>query len=490
MITQLSKNILSQINPDLVAIPAARLFQLPETVLQFGTGVLLRGLIDQYIHAANVNGDYHGRVVVVKSTETPGADWFAQQDGLYTDYMRGIEDGVRTERFTINAAISRVLSANSEWESILTVAASPRLEIIVSNTTEAGLVYDPTDFIVQDKSPKTYPGKLLACLYHRWNTLGTQASGLVILPTELVTQNGDLLKQMLLDLAQVQHLSAEFIEWLNLENDFCNTLVDRIVPGKLSDSEMVTINKLLGYEDALLLVREPFGLWAIETNCLSTKQRLGFALTPGNNIIIQDDITTFRELKLRLLNGTHSFTCALAILLGCKTVKQAMEHPLCFAFVNQLMRESIADCLVENGIDQGLILQFIEAVQDRFRNPFIDHQWVSISMNYTEKMRLRNLPLLQSAYKQKGFVPNTMAYGFAAFLWMNISAKSTDTVLALRENESIPIYLKRVLSNEQIWHTNLLFIKGFAEQLEDIINMLSEKGMQALLDQRMTKALL
>lgn len=510
MMQPLSKHILSQIDANLVVIPEPHLFQLPETVLQFGTGVLLRGLIDQYIHAANIHGDYAGRVVVVKSTDTPGADAFGRQDGLFTEYVRGIVQGVQTEQLIINAAISRVLSAASEWSNILSVAANPQLEIIVSNTTEAGLVYDETDVMVQGKAPRTYPGKLLACLYHRWMTLGAEASGLVILPTELVPQNGAVLKRMVIDLAGVQNLGNAFVQWLMLQNDFCNTLVDRIVPGKVSADEMVAISQTLGYDDALLLVREPFGLWAIETNRSSTKQKLGFAKTPGNNLVVQEDITTFRELKLRLLNGTHSFTCALAILLGCNTVKQAMEHPLCFPFINQLMRESIADCLIKNGLDEILVTEFIDAVQDRFRNPFIDHQWVSITMNYTEKMRMRNIPLIASAIEQEGFVPDTMVYGFAAYLWLNMHAKLSETgvqvadcldqrfalkdqfaeVLALGEDETISNYLHRVLSNEQIWQQNLLQLNGFATELATVLKALHEQGMHALLHQRMTKALL
>lgn len=509
MIKPLSKNILPTLNANLVAVPAAHLFQLPEKILQFGTGVLLRGLINQYIHAANLAGDYHGRVVVIKSTETPGADSFTQQDGLYTDYMRGIDNGVRTERFTINASISRVLNASTEWSQILTVAANPQLEIIVSNTTEAGLVYDPTDILELGKAPKTFPSKLLACLYHRWQTLGANASGLVVLPTELVTQNGEVLKKMVHDLAKSHDLSSDFISWLITANDFCNTLVDRIVPGKLPENELATITKTLGYEDALLLVREPFGLWAIETDRFATVQKLGFANTNGNHVIVQKDITTFRELKLRLLNGTHSFTCAVALLLGCSTVKQAMEHQVCFTFLNQLMRDDIAPCLLNNDIDSSLVSTFIEDVQDRFRNPFIEHQWVSISMNYTEKMRMRNLPLIKWAVEQQGFVPDNMAFGFAAFLWLNMISEQNNKMeqvskclehffvlkdfyapmLSLRDSENIPSYLDRVLADEKIWQENLLLVKGFRQQLQRILIEINEIGVSAVLNKQMTKAL-
>jgi tagaturonate reductase len=509
MAKQLSTNILTQIDAKLVAVPDVSLLTLPEKVLQFGTGVLLRGLIDQYIHAANVHGDYAGRVVVVKSTDMPGADWFNQQDGLFTEYVRGIEHGERTERFTINAAISRVLNAGTNWLDILVVAASPDLSIVVSNTTEAGLVYDATDLLQTGKAPKTFPGKLLACLYHRWSILGKAAPGLVILPTELVTQNGMLLQKMVADLAHVNQLPLDFMQWLTTANDFCNTLVDRIVPGKLSDTELLALEQELGYADALLLVREPFGLWAIETNRATTHQQLGFARTPGNNIIVQGDITIFRELKLRLLNGTHSFTCALALLLGCTTVKQAMEHPAFFAFLHQLMQEDIGQCLIANGIEATAIDQFILAVQDRFRNPFIEHQWVSISMNYTEKMRMRNIPLIQAAVKQRGFVPDTMVVGFAAFLLLNMLAvpdaheglvsncqekpfvlKDQYAVhLSLREAETTAMYLQRVLSDEQLWQTNLLLIDGFADQLQHTLSAMQEKGIAVLLEQYSTKVL-
>jgi len=197
-------------------------------------------------------------------------------------------------------------------------------------------------------------------------------------------------------------------------------------------------------------------------------------------------------------------------MLGCATVKQAMEHPLCFAYLNRLMRDDITQYLVIKGVKLELVNAFIDAVQDRFKNPFIDHQWVSISMNYTEKMGMRNIPLINQLMLQNGFVPETMLYGFAAFLWLNMTAQTNQnnmqvaqctatpfelrdqyaTILAKHSQESIPTYLRRVLSDDKIWNTNLFQINGFADQLEEILNALQSKSIQDLLNQRMTKALL
>ena len=218
---------------DAVKIPGEQLFELPEKVLQFGTGVLLRGLPDYFIDKANKQGIFNGRIVVIKSTSTGGVDAFSEQDGLYTLCVRGVEGDQIIEENILNASISRVLSASTEWNEILRCATNPEIEIVISNTTEAGVVL--TDDDIRLSPPTSFPGKLLAFLHHRYDHFKADKSkGMIIIPTELLVDNGTVLKDILIELANKNKLSADFMDWLVNNNHFCNSLVDRIVPGKMA----------------------------------------------------------------------------------------------------------------------------------------------------------------------------------------------------------------------------------------------------------------
>src|SRR5215218_3457568 len=229
----LSRYTLKNITGNSVQLPDEELFELPEKVLQFGTGVLLRGLPDYFIDKANRQGIFNGRVVVIKSTDHGDTSAFDKQDGLYTLCVRGLENGVKVEENIINASISRVLSAKTEWDAILECAHNPTMQIIISNTTEVGIQLMNDD--VRRHPPVSFPGKLLAFLHERYQAFnGSIQSGIVIVPTELIPDNGRKLESIVLELAHLNGLSDEFIQWLEDANHFCNSLVDRIVPGKPS----------------------------------------------------------------------------------------------------------------------------------------------------------------------------------------------------------------------------------------------------------------
>jgi tagaturonate reductase len=296
---QLSGKTLTQLNGVSDSVPEA-LFNLPEKVLQFGTGVLLRGLPDYFIDKANKQGIFNGRIVVVKSTDSDSTA-FDKQDGLYTICVRGIDNGKTVEENIVNASISRVLSAKTEWNKILTCAHNPEMKIVVSNTTEVGIQLVQDD--ITDEPPVSFPGKLLAFLYERFKVFkGNAESGMLIVPTELITDNGSKLESIVLELAHRNNLDFKFIEWLENHNTFCNSLVDRIVPGKPDAEDTQKIEKALGYGDELLTMSEVFCLWAIEGN-EKVKDVLSFYQV-DEGVVIAPDITLFKELKLRLLNGT------------------------------------------------------------------------------------------------------------------------------------------------------------------------------------------
>src|SRR5690606_14713076 len=248
-------------------------------------------------------------------------DEFAEQQGLYTLCIKGIEEGQEVVRYSINNAISRVLSASKDWETILEAAHNPEMQIVFSNTTEVGIVLSNDK--ITDNPPASFPGKLLAFLYERYRHFkGDTTKGLVILPTELISDNATKLKKILHSLAAQNNLEKDFLAWLDEANDFCNTLVDRIVPGRLPKEEQQQTEQELGYQDQLMIMAEPFRLWAIETGSQRVKQILSFAEV-DSSVVLVPSIDKFKEIKLRLLNGTHTLSCAAALWSGFITVKEA-----------------------------------------------------------------------------------------------------------------------------------------------------------------------
>jgi tagaturonate reductase len=374
---------------------ADALLSLPEKVLQFGTGVLLRALPDYYINLANLNGQFNGRVVMVKSTPTPVESVYIDQDCLFTQVIRGIEDGKPIEEFKLNASVSRCLHANENWKEIMQFATSPHLEVVISNTTEVGIVYKEEK--IADGCPDSFPAKLLALLYRRFEFYnGDMNKGLLILPTELIDKNAERLQMIVNQLALFNQLSEAFMFWLNQANDFCNTLVDRIVPGKLSDSSKQEIESRLGYRDELMIMSEPYALWAIESKSPRISTRLSF-INPAKGCKLVDDLHVYKELKLRLLNATHSFACAYAIRSGFTYVREAMHDEEFRSFVKELIDEIKSVLLLDSSISEQLVDDFADSVIDRFSNPFIDHQWKSIALHYSTKIKVRCLPLFKKA---------------------------------------------------------------------------------------------
>ena len=389
-------------------------FPITEKVIQFGTGVLLRGLPDHFIHNANQQNIFNGSIVVIKSTSNGGVDDFAHQDGLFTHCVRGVYNGENIDKHFVNTSISRVLAAASDWDQIIALAQSDNIEIIISNTTEAGMVLEADDSI-SNGAPNSFPGKLLALLFERWKHFnGDPNKGWVILPTELMPDNGILLNSLVNQLATILALPADFIQWMNTANDFCNTLVDRIVPGMVSDTEKEALESKLGYKDNLLITSEPFALWAIESSKATTIEKLSFAKIE-DSITIAPSIVKFRELKLRLLNGTHTFSCAVAILAGFDTVIDAMRDAHFKQFIQNLVHSELVPCVVSDTISKEEAILFSNKVLERFANPYIEHKWTSIAMNFEEKMKMRNGYLMEAFAKNNAQSSKWMSLGFAAF---------------------------------------------------------------------------
>jgi tagaturonate reductase len=493
MIMNLSKENLAAVKTSGVIKPADKIFSLPEKVLQFGTGVLLRGLPDYFIDKANRQGLFNGRVVVVKSTDAGDSGAFDRQDGLYTLCVRGIEGGKKVEENIICSAISRVLSARQQWQDILQLAHRPEMQIIVSNTTEVGIQLVQEEVRggaaeVRAGAPASFPGKLLAFLYERYKAFaGSPESGMVIIPTELIVDNGKKLAGIVKELALWNKLESEFIDWIEEHNRFCSSLVDRIVPGKPDAATLQQLEQDLGYTDELLAISEVYRLWAIEGD-EKVRSVLSFAAADAG-VVIAPDIEIYRELKLRLLNGTHTMSCGLAVLAGFPTVKTAMDDALFSSFVTDLMLKEIAPN-IPYAVSLAEARDFGLKVLDRFRNPHIQHQWISITMQYSSKIRMRIVPVLLRHYQPKP-LPH-IVLGFAAYLLFmrGKSGPVTDERAAyFRElwQQEPAVVVRTALKDQGLWGADLTELPGFEAAVRESLETLMTNGAATALAQLKTK---
>ncbi|MGN6530505.1 MAG: tagaturonate reductase [Ginsengibacter sp.] len=495
---KLSLYTLKNIPADLVALPKAEIFDLPERVLQFGTGRLLRGLPDYFIDKANRQGIFNGRIVVVKTTSKGDSKAFEKQDCLYTICERGIENGEKVEDNIISSAISRVLIANDEWEHVLKCAHNEHLDVIISNTTEVGI--RQIDENVHRYPPVSFPGKLLSFLYERFTAFnGSRESGLVIVPTELIPDNGKKLEAIVFELAYLNGLEDEFMEWLEESNYFCNSLVDRIVTGMPDEEIRTAIEDELEYKDDLLTVTEVYRLWAIEGND-EVRKILSFC-EADEGVIIEKSIELHRELKLRLLNGTHTLFCGVAFLAGYETVRHSMESDIMSTLIIDLMNNEISPSIPYK-IDDSIKQLFISKVLDRFRNPHINHYWRNITFNYTSNMKTRCIPLLLNYYKINNSVPKLFSFGFAAYVFFMKATKRSrsdffgefDNASYLIDDEMAEYYyhlwksnspgtiVREVFENVNLWDADLILLPGFENAVTDYLILICENGMASALE--------
>ncbi len=499
ILSQENLNLISKAN---VVVPQSGSFEFPEEVLQFGTGVLLRGLPDYFIDKANRKGIFNGRVAVVKSTGGSTAE-FDQQNALYTLCIRGIENGQNISQNIISSAISRVIAADKNWEEILTIAASKDLQIIVSNTTEVGIQLVKES--ISQNPPISFPAKVLAVLYHRYKSHGNDPNaGLVIIATELIPDNGKKLREIVLELANFNDLGNEFITWVKTNNQFCNSLVDRIVPGKPDAKTLVGLEEELGYTDHLLLMSEPYRLWAIEGD-EKVAEVLSFAQA-DEGVVIAEDIEIYRELKVRLLNGTHTLSSGIAFLSGIDTVSNAMTNERIKTYIAVLMATEIGPSIPYE-VTKQQTTAFANTVKDRFANPSIAHLWLNITFQYSMKMKIRILPVLLNYYKLHDDVPMHIVFGFAAYLrFMKVDHQpdaslpasqgkyfgayrginyliTDDSVGYFSEKSTLSgaDYVTAILSDKEFWKTDLNLLDGFIPSVLAKYTAIENEGIEKAL---------
>lgn len=474
----------------------------PERILQFGEGNFLRAFVDYFIDILNEKTGFHSKAVLCQPIANGLADFINEQDGLYTLYLRGFENGRKVNQKRLISCVSRCLNPYKDYAAVLDCAKNPDLRYIVCNTTEAGITYDPACQFT-DSPAASYPGKLTQFLYERFLHFGKEpGKGFVILSCELIDNNGKELEKCVLHYAEQWDLGDVFIDWIKTENIFCSTLVDRIVTG-YPRNEAAAINETNGYEDNLITTGEVFGFWVIE-GPESLKQELPFEKA-GLPVLITNDHKPYKQRKVRILNGAHTSMVLGAYLAGQNIVRDCMDDEAILDFMNTAIYEEIIPTLT---LPKEELTDFAFSVTERFKNPFIDHALLAISLNSTSKWRARVLPSVKGYIEKFGAVPARLTASFAFYLAFYRGVRMEGgALIGLRNGEEYKIqddsaildfyfshkddeaadFVHAVCSNTDFWGEDLTALPGFESAVLNYFEEIMADGSLALL-KRLQKA--
>ncbi len=469
----------------------------PEKVLQFGEGNFLRAFVNYWFDVSNERAGWNGKCVLVQPIAPGLAKLINQQEGLYTLYLRGRENGEKVDAKRVISSVSRCLNPYEKegFEAMMAVAVSGDLEYVVSNTTEAGIVYDPACNL-DDAPASSFPGKLTQVLYRRWQA---GRGGLVILSCELIDNNGRELLKCVNQYVDQWGLEDGFRKYVNEDCTFCSTLVDRIVPGRVKDAgEAARMEAENGYRDELIDVGEVFGVWNIE-GPVWLEEKLPFKKA-GLNCPVAPDVTPYKKRKVRILNGAHTGFVLGAYLAGFDIVRDCMQDDAVRGFMNKMLYEEVIPTLP---LDKKDLEDFASAVQDRFNNPFVDHELMSISLNSTSKWRARNMPSFLEYIEKTGRLPACLTTSFAAYIafFSNEIQELNDKGLVCRRpkgneylcsddrwalefywehrGDSAEELVHAVMANQRMWGQDLTQVEGFEPAAVSALKLIREQGAKA-----------
>ena len=473
----------------------------PVKVMQFGEGNFLRAFVDYFFDIANEKAGYNGKVKLVQPIANfpQMADWINEQEGLYTLYLRGSENGQKVDDKRVISSVSRCLNPyeKADYEKMMDVAASDDLEIIVSNTTEAGIVYDPA-CQQNDCPPSSFPAKLTQVLYHRYKA---GKKGIIMLACELIDNNGKELLKCVNQYIDQWGLEDGFKKYVNEDCTFCGSLVDRIVPGRIRDpKEVAELEEKHGYADPLLDVGEVFGVWVIEgdtkLNDILPFRKAGLEY----HVFVTPDMSPYKKRKVRILNGAHTGFVLGAYLAGFDIVRDCMHDETILGYMNKMLLQEVVPILP---LDQDDCKKFAAAVEDRFNNPFVNHELMSISLNSTSKWRARNMPSFLEYIEKNGKLPTCLTMSFAAYIafYSNNIQELNDKGLVCKrakgneytvsddryvlefynahKDDDIPTLVHAVMTNEQMWGQDLTKVAGFEEATVKNLTLIREQGAMA-----------
>lgn len=394
----------------------------PIKIMQFGEGNFLRAFVDWIIQRLNDDGAINAGVAVVQPMPFGRVKELKEQDGLYTLRLEGIDNGEEVKKSRVIDVIGDLINPFEEYERYLAYGESEDLQVIISNTTEAGIAVDPTDTNLTE-CPKSFPGKLLALLKRRYDHFnGALDKGLAIVPCELIDNNGDELYRCLTELARINKMDEKFIEWLQKANHFTSTLVDRIVPG-YPRNEIEEIKKETGYIDNNIVKGEIFHLWVLKKEPFV--QKVLPADKTGLNVIFADSIKPYKQRKVKILNGSHTAMVPVAYLCGIDTVGEAVNDKTIGKFVRDFVFEEVNPTI---DLPQAEMVAFANSVIERYKNPFIRHELMSIALNSTTKFRTRLLPTLEDYIRITGKLPQRLLFAFAALIEFHKGVRGNEKI--------------------------------------------------------------
>ena len=471
----------------------------PEKVMQFGEGNFLRAFVNYWFDLANEKAGWNGKCCLVQPIAPGLANMINEQEGLYTLYLRGSEKGRKVDDKRVISSVSRCLNPYEAegFREMMKLAESDDLELIVSNTTEAGIVYDPACQI-EDAPCASFPGKLTQVLLRRWQA---GKPGVVVLACELIDNNGKELLKCVNQYIDQWGLEEGFRNYVNQECTFCGSLVDRIVPGRIRDAaEVAALEEKHGYADPLLDVGEVFGLWVIEGDASLTDRLPFHAAGLDANVFVAPDMTPYKKRKVRILNGAHTGFVLGAYLGGFDIVRDCMADETVLGFMNKMLLQEIVPILP---LDQEDCKNFAAAVQDRFNNPFVNHELMSISLNSTAKWRARNMPSFLEYIEATGHLPKCLTMSFAAYIafFSNEIQELNEQGLVCRRpkgntyvcsddrwalefyydhrNDSEEELVHAVMTNLQMWGQDLTQIPGFEAATVANLKLIRTEGAMA-----------
>ena len=469
----------------------------PEKVLQFGEGNFLRAFVDYWFDMSNEKVGWNGKCVLVQPIAPGLSKMINAQQGLYTLYLRGRQNGEKVDAKRVISSVSRCLNPyeKADYDAVMQVAVSDDLEYIVSNTTEAGIVYDPA-CQQNDCPPSSFPAKLTQVLYTRYKA---GKKGIIMLSCELIDNNGKELLKCVNQYIDQWGLEDGFKKWVNEDCTFCSTLVDRIVPGRVRDPEEVArLEAENGYHDDLIDVGEVFGVWNIEGPAWLA-DKLPFKAA-GLNCPVVPDVTPYKKRKVRILNGAHTGFVLGAYLAGFDIVRDCMHDDTIRGYMNKMLLEEVVPILP---LDQEDCKQFAAAVEDRFNNPFVNHELMSISLNSTSKWRARNMPSFLEYVEKNGKLPTCLTMSFAAYIafYSNDVQGLTDKGLVCKrpagneytisddrwvlefynqhKNDDPATLVHAVMTNEQMWGQDLTQVEGFEAATVKNLELIRKEGAKA-----------
>lgn len=469
----------------------------PERILQFGEGNFMRAFVDYFIDMMNEHAGFNSKVVLVQPIATPpGAFDLAkvinEQDGLYTLYLRGFENGEEINQKRVISCVSRCLNSYADYEAVMACADNPELRFITCNTTEAGIAYDESCQFTETP-PSTYPAKLTQFLYRRFQKFGTQpGKGFIILACELIDDNGKELEKCVLRYARQWNLGDDFIAWIEKENTFCSTLVDRIVTG-YPRAEADKINEENGYIDQVLDTGEIFGFWVIE-GPQSIHDEIPFAKA-GLPVLITDNHKPYKQRKVRILNGAHTSMVLGAYLAGQDIVRDCMHDDVICGFMNKTIYDEIIPTLT---LPEDELKDFAHAVTERFKNPFIDHALLAISLNSTSKWKARVMPSFLGYVKNTGTLPKCITASFAFYIAFYhgsrleneglIGKRAKGNEYTIKDDQGILEFYEAhkdddnaalahaVMTNTDFWGQDLTEVPGFEQAVVAYLDEIDAKG--------------